>query len=121
VSAAITGHDNVPVLEPNASVAARTEIRVTLVTGEPGELARQSETVALGDAARPADISASPVVVTVSRGFLGESTEAFDPLACDRLGVHPVSDTSRRVAGILCVRVRSTLETGAGCLVGQPR
>jgi hypothetical protein len=68
----VTGDEDVPIPGPDACVPAGQEIRVTAVAGEPDEPARKPETVALCDAARPANVPACTLVLVLADGLASQ-------------------------------------------------
>jgi hypothetical protein len=70
--AAVTGHDDVTVLESNSGVLAGTEVGITVVAGEPSELTGKSNAVALGEATGPADVLPCTLLVARLRRLTGQ-------------------------------------------------
>jgi len=83
VFATVTGDEYVSIPGPDASVPAGQEIRITAVAGEPDEPAGEPETIALCDAARPANVSACTLLFVLADGLAGQFVQAVDPLAGD--------------------------------------
>lgn len=79
----LTGHDDVAVLEANAGILSGPEGRITPVTGEPAELARQCETVPLGDTPCSANVPSGTRFVALGSRRPGEFGQSFDALLGD--------------------------------------
>jgi hypothetical protein len=83
---AVTGDNDVAILQSDACILAGAEIRVAGVTGVPEEGSGKGEAISLCDPARPADVSAGAVVVTLRGRFACQFVQAFDALARDSHG-----------------------------------
>ncbi len=81
--ATVAGDDDVAVLQARAGVPARYQVGVAGVAGETHEFAGEAQAVALGDAAREADVLARALVIAVARGGFRERGESLDALLRD--------------------------------------
>ncbi len=77
-----------PLLQADAGVASRDEVRVAGVAGEPLEAARDATAMSLGDATCQSNRLAGEVVLAGTGHRPGERREAVDPLFGDGGVVH---------------------------------
>jgi hypothetical protein len=83
---AVTGDNDVAILQSDACILARAEIRVAGVTGVPEKGSGERDAIPLCDPARPTDVAAGAVVVTLRSRFARQFVQAFDALARDGHG-----------------------------------
>lgn len=79
----LTGHDHVPILQPDARVPSRSKIAITAVAGESFERQRKREPVSLGDASGESHVLSGPLVLAVDRRRSSEGVQSFDSLFRD--------------------------------------
>jgi hypothetical protein len=84
LGSAVTGHDDVSVLSPDAGVFPRYQVRVTGRTREPFQSGGQGEAVALRNPARQTHVPTRSVLPAVPGGPVGEVGQATDPFGRDR-------------------------------------